>query len=169
LTWSKEVKAAVIGSAAAIVAAFIAILPSLLPSTDRPAPMPPGRPQLPALRVDGLYKANHGTFSRLLRFFPDGTALSVTVGEPANAAEVERWLVPGYRYGAEGKIGARGASQYGGLVIEGAAIQFSVRSSDGGIIDYEGTVGIDMLRLNFYSQITKQRGFDEYKFERFGT
>jgi len=107
------------------------------------------------LRTDGLYRraawpvpTNDGTQESwsYLRFYADGTVLSVTsIGKEH---QVANWFTKGHS--------GVGQGQY---VRDGATITFSVQGAE-----YEGTVGVDELRLTSFRQNNGNCAEESYDF-----
>jgi len=107
------------------------------------------------LRFDGLYGDRSEEFVfgiRYLRFYEDGTVLSVT--SEGSPEQVGKWLNKSHAHALKG--------QY---TLQGAQIRF-VLESPLGKIEYEGNVKEDSLELKWYSHITGYRGTSTYTFTR---
>jgi len=111
-------------------------------------------PREPAvLRFDGLYQAgpvtgDGATYWHYLRFYEDGTVLSVSsTGQPAKVA---RWFQKPYESGGQ-------------WAREDDRITFTVRGSAGNV-DHEGEVLLDGLHLSIHSHINDHRREARYEF-----
>jgi hypothetical protein len=105
-----------------------------------------------AVRFDGLYQsASEGKSWEYLRFYADGTVLTVT--SDGNPQQVARWFHKQHQYLSKGRYR-----------IEGSTIVFSSTYSAVGTVDYSGTIEGDTLRLDSYSHINSYRGRQEYQF-----
>jgi hypothetical protein len=108
--------------------------------------------QQQAVRYDGLYQSEkEDTAWYYLRFYKDGTVLSVTsIGTPA---QVARWLNKQYQDAGKGAYS-----------IDGDHLKFS-ETSPSGTVDYDGTI-IEggKLKLNSHSHINDHRGTSTYQF-----
>ncbi|NIP99418.1 MAG: hypothetical protein GWM98_02540 [Nitrospinaceae bacterium] len=115
------------------------------------------------LRFEGVYQSGphivapntraEQTYWHYLRFYEDQTVLTVSsVGSPENFA---RW----FRKENYPKI----YFSLGGYYFEEGQIKFSSTSREG-VVDYEGTILKDGLRLKTFSHITGRSSQREYHF-----
>jgi hypothetical protein len=98
----------------------------------------------PTLRYDGLYQSVQQDSNKYLRFYEDGTVLSV--GSTGNPEEVAAWLNKACQNCSVG--------QY---VIRDSVLEFTTTSNEG-TVDYTGTVNGEELTLDIYSHIN---GFED--------
>jgi len=103
-----------------------------------------------SVKFGGLYK-QLGPQGGYLRFFEDGTVLSVT--SSGNPQQVARWLIK------DGN-GNYGEGKY---KVSGDRIVFSTTSEVGKLI-FEGSINGQTLNLKWNSQINEKRGTNYYEF-----
>jgi hypothetical protein len=112
-----------------------------------------------AVRFDGLYRApeddddsGHERYWYYLRFYGDGTVLAVSsFGTPQ---EVIRTLNK-----------ERAAVSRGRYTVERDQIKFSAENKEG-VVDYEGTIQSNGLKLRSHSHINEHKSEDLYQFEK---
>lgn len=116
------------------------------------------------LRYDGLYRVKSAAspgYWNYLRFYKDGTVLVISF-KSDNLEEVVSWL-------SKSTASAKKRGMYrtyigiGRTLISGSHIEFSEKSPDG-IVDYEGEIEGEMLKLNSHSRISGTRRHNVYQF-----
>ena len=133
--------------------ALVAIITSCATLEDHEIPNLRNQ-SLPALRFDGLYQtAQEGEDWSYLRFYPDGTVISVCSNGTPN--DLKSWFTKEH---ANISIGT--------VLLEGAHLSFTSTSSQGAV-DYEGELILDQLHLTLYSHINSYRGKDVYSFTQY--
>ena len=144
------------------------------PPADTPTPVaslqakrkPPMKPRTthksqktPALRFDGLYQSEKvDDYWYYLRFHEDGVVL--TASSTGTAKDVIRWL-KNEKENAKSRDIPQGQYE-----TNGDRLVFSSTSS-AGTVDYEGTIGKGVLKLNSYSHINRFRATRDYRFAQF--
>jgi hypothetical protein len=117
--------------------------PSTSPNPAKPVESSP-------IRFDGYYRAFTSTGSAWLRFYEDGTVISVGTVRDATAKKMAEWFKKPYDT----------AGQY---VIRGSEIEFSTTSKSGSV-SYTGTIGVSSLKIQWKSFINGKSGYEEYEF-----
>lgn len=92
----------------------------------------------------------NGNFCSYLRFYSDGTVIEVTT--LGNPDEIKRWFRRPY-------------SRTGRYTLNGNRIRLSTTATEG-MIEKEGVLKADTLRLNWFSHINKRSGVEEYRWVR---
>jgi hypothetical protein len=107
---------------------------------------------LATLRLDGLYQSKRSSgylaSTEYLRFFPDGSVISVT--STGNASEVASWFT---RDNAD--------LSKGNYSVNGTTVRFSSTSPEG-TVEYEGEILGQKLALRRHSHVTGHRDVQEY-------
>jgi hypothetical protein len=109
------------------------------------------------LRTGGVYRTapqtfppSTETFWGYLRFYDDGLVIATT--SSGTPADLRAWFTR-----------ERSDLPVGRVVRTGDRITFSTKSVHG-VVDYDGRVEREWLRLSFHSQINGNRGDDAYAF-----
>jgi hypothetical protein len=137
---------------------MIAFLMLLLPAFASAAETS-GQSQGSELRYDGIYQSgrreSNGTaYWSYLRFYPDGTVLTVhSTGRPD---QLKKWFSKDHT----------GVSR-GTVKRDGNSITFSAVSQEG-TVDYSGDIEGDQLHLDRHSHINDFKGSDRYAFVGWG-
>jgi hypothetical protein len=95
------------------------------------------------LQTNGLYAFKEGQGTHYLRFYADGTVLSVL--SEATPYQVANWELPLSDYSV------------GRIALGGTTVRFSIKTRDG-TVDYVGTIAKDVLELDTYSHIPGDEG-----------
>lgn len=119
------------------------------------------------VRTDGLYQCKGSDSDSYVRFFPDGTVMQVSVSSTGTTEGVARLLKP-ESDNSKGKVLMTRGKEEHTYVLEGTTVKFSTQSTEG-VVEYEGTVDGDKLRLNWTSRINGATGSEEYTFVRLGS
>jgi hypothetical protein len=102
------------------------------------------------VKSDGVYQHIEGVESYYLRFYADGTVISVTAS--ATPQQVAKWFDKSFKDVSTG--------QY---TVTDKHIKFSSTDSHG-TVDYEGDIQGDNLALTTFSHINNAKGNEVYKF-----
>jgi uncharacterized protein (TIGR02996 family) len=101
---------------------------------------------------DGVYRCPNTGYSSYLRFYPDGTVLTVSsTGDPA---QVMTWFAPDHPHISQGRY----SLQWSPTCVR---VEFS--STDvAGTVDFNGMIEGQTILLNSHSQINGHRSQDRY-------
>jgi len=106
------------------------------------------------IRFNGLYQLENDGIYEYLRFYDDGTVLSIaSTGQPET---VIFWL----------NLEQEADHGKGAYTIRGKKIEFTSRSKDGGAVDYVGSIEGNRIILRSHSHINDYRGVQEYAFRK---
>jgi hypothetical protein len=125
------------------------------------------------INFKGLYSAENGFFVNWLRFFEDGTVMSVTLPPGKDIEEVERSLREPPQNGAQAPPKATGLYYEGKFRIQGSQIYFLLTKPHGPgydktiRIEYKGTIGENSLELTWHSFSVDTGGNSIYDFVPF--
>lgn len=127
------------------------LTPSPIPgSTPTPEPVAATNPPRAALRYDGLYQSPQPSYTMYLRFYADGTVL--TVSSSGSAGQVATWFGKNHDNISTGKY-----------VIQNSTLTFSATSA-AGVVDYSGTINGEDIKLDMTSHINGNKSTDDYHF-----
>lgn len=126
-------------------------LPDRGRATALPAFDTPSR-DIGMIRLDGFYTCPQKDFTKYLRFYRDGTVVSVS--STGTAKQISGWFTK------ENSTVSKGRCE-----VAGSRIEFSARSSEG-TVDYAGTIGSggEELHLHSHSQINGHEAYAVYRF-----
>lgn len=104
------------------------------------------------VRLDGFYECPHETFTDYLRFYSDGTVVSVS--STGTAKQISSWFTK------EHSIAGKGRCE-----VDGNRIEFSAVAREGAV-DYAGTIGNggEELHLHSHSHINGYEAYAVYRF-----
>jgi hypothetical protein len=104
------------------------------------------------VRFDGIYVAD-ASIRKLLRFYADGSILTISSKPDVPYSEVIVWFRKGHP-----KAGT------GTYALDGERVRFRSTIEGVGSVDYDGTVQPGTARLKWHSLINDAKGEDVYRF-----
>lgn len=104
------------------------------------------------IRFDGIYQSKLADFNAYIRFYEDGTVITINSTDSPNV--IINW------FNKENKGSSIGKGKFS---LKGSQVKFTTTSING-IIEHEGRIRGDKIIMEAYSRITNRYYTREYEF-----